>query len=144
MEFSPLETKEVSVKSYSSSTMDKTKTSDPIYTVDYILNPAGHWRGFKDLYMKIIPPEHAPHIIKSSVDFTKKDNNYIAILPELPNEDLTFTFYGKEKIILIDKIKGNFDRVFGYVLFIIVYGGPILIIGSILIILYNKKRKPHF
>ena len=143
VEFSPLETKEISVKYKSSSTMDRTKTSDPIYTVNYILNPAGHWENFKDLHIKIIPPEQAPYIIKSSIDFIQEDNNYIATLSELPKEDLTFTFYGKEEITLSDKIKSKFDRVFGYMFFLLVYGAPILIIGSMVILLYNMKRKTH-
>lgn len=119
--------------------MDRTKTTNPLYTFDYILNPAKNWRDFKNLNIKIIPHKKAPHIVKSNIDFTKeKDNVYTATLADLPEEDLSFTLYADEKITLLDKFKGRLQRYLGYFKFFVM--PVIIIIGIVLVVFFIKER----
>lgn len=121
--------------------MDRRETADALYTYDYILNPAQNWRDFNNLNIKIIAPEEAPHIVKSSIEFTKGENNvYTAFLEKLPEYDLFFTLYSKDKITLFDKIRGKFQRPFGYFAMLLLY--PIgLLIAVIIIVMVILKIK---
>jgi hypothetical protein len=56
VEFSRNSEKEVTVQYKISGTMDMRKTAKPLYSFDYILNPAKNWNGFKNLNIKIITP----------------------------------------------------------------------------------------
>ncbi|MGI6485987.1 MAG: hypothetical protein ACOX15_06715 [Tepidanaerobacteraceae bacterium] len=133
--------KKVSVCYNISGTMDRRETADALYTYDYILNPAQNWRDFNNLNIKIIAPEEAPHIVKSSIEFTKGENNvYTAFLEKLPEYDLFFTLYSKDKITLFDKIRGKFQRPFGYFAMLLLY--PIgLLIAVIIIVMVILKIK---
>ena len=123
-----------------SGTMDRRKTPKPLYSFDYILNPAKNWESFKDLNIEIIPPAEAPYIVDSNIQFTKKDGIYTAILEDLPEDDLTFTLYEKEKVGLSDKILGSLQRKFGYFTPIIVGAIIIFIIASIILIIFKSKK----
>lgn len=130
VEFPPNAKKKVSVSYRTNGTMDKTETVTPLYTFDYLLNPAKNWSDFKNLNIKIIPPEQAPHIVSSSIGFVKnEDNVYIATLAELPEDDLFFTLYANEEITIIDKVQANFKTYIGFFVFpaliILVIGGII-------------------
>ncbi|QOY35427.1 hypothetical protein AWH56_022515 [Anaerobacillus isosaccharinicus] len=130
VEFPPNAKKKVSVSYRTNGTMDMTKTVTPLYTFDYLLNPAKNWSDFKNLNIIIIPPEQAPHIVSSSIRFDKNENNiYIATLAELPEDDLFFTLYANEEITIMDKVQGNMKTYIGFLVFpaliILVIGGII-------------------
>lgn len=142
VEFPHSSEREVSISYYTSGTMDKTKTVDPLYTFDYILNPAKHWKDFKDLNIKVIAPEKAPHIVKSSIEFTKGENNtYTATLNKLPEDDLSFTLYATEKITLQDRIKGKLNNKFGYFFPFVANAAALLVIGVIVMVIMLKRKK---
>ncbi len=145
VEFPANSEKEVSVSYRTSGTMDRRETADPLYTFDYILNPAKNWKDFKNLYIEIIPPQKAPHIVKSSIEFTKGEKNtYTATLAELPEDDLSFTLYAHEKITLLDKIQGKLRRSFGYFIFLAIDAIAFLIIGIIIVILVLRRKKNKY
>lgn len=103
-EFLPQVQKEVRVSYKTPGTMDSRETLEPTYTFEYLLNPARYWGDFKNLSVKILAPEDTPYLIASSLDFTREtDRIYTANLEELPEGDLTFTLYSKEKISFRDK-----------------------------------------
>ena len=141
VEFPHSSEREVSISYYTSGTMDKTKTVDPLYTFDYILNPAKHWKDFKDLNIKVIAPEKAPHIVKSSIEFTKGENNtYTATLNKLPEDDLSFTLYANEKITLQDRIKGKLNNKFGYFFPFVANAAALLVVAVIIIVVQKRKK----
>ena len=143
VEFPNNSQKEVSVSYKTSGTMDKTKTSKPLYTFDYILNPAKNWGDFKNLNIEIITPKDAPYIVKSSVDFIKGEGKvYTATLAALPEEDLSFTLYANQKITLLDKTLGNFQSRFGYFASIAIGTIALLLIG-LTFMMINLIRKKH-
>ena len=127
-----------SISGYTEGTMDLRNTKEPLYTYDYILNPAKNWKDFKDLNIKIIPPEKAPYVVESTIELNKDDNIYTAFLENLPEDDFKFTFYYKEKVDFWDKLAGRFDRSIGYIMLFVPF-----IIGFILIIvlLYKLIKK---
>jgi hypothetical protein len=132
--------KKISVSYKTSGTMDKTETAKPLYSFDYILNPAENWKNFKNLNIEVITPKEAPYIVKSSVNFIKGENKiYTAILPTLPKEDLSFTLYADKKITLLDKTVGNFQSSFGYLTLLII--GAFVFLIRIIIVVFLKKSK---
>jgi hypothetical protein len=141
VEFPKDSEKEISVSYNTSGTMDKTETAKPLYSFDYILNPATNWRDFKNLNIEIITPKQAPYIVKSSVDLIKGENKlYTATLTDLPAEDLSFTLYADEKITLLDKAAGNLQNSFEYFApFEIV--ASVLLLGIIIIVIIVKRNK---
>ena len=107
VEFQPNSTNDISITYNSIGTMDRTKTADPIYTFNYILNPAKNWESFKNLNIEIKPPEKHPYIIDSSVELIRgEDGVYTGSFETLPEEDLLFSLYYNEKISVNDKIRG--------------------------------------
>lgn len=100
--------KNVTVSYKAAATMDKRRTREPVYTLNYILNPARYWAGFGNLDIEIITPEEAPFILDSSIEFYKvQDRLYRAHLDSLPQNDLTFSVYEKEKITVLDRVFSN-------------------------------------
>jgi hypothetical protein len=131
VDFPPNSQREVSISYKTSGTMDMTETKDPLYSFDYILNPAENWADFKNLNIKITTPKEAPYIVKSSITMTKEENHiYTAYLAELPEDDLSFTLYAKEKITLWDKLMGKLHYRFRYFTPFVV-GTAALLIGLI-------------
>lgn len=125
-------TKEVSVRYRTSGTMDRTQTAKPLYTFDYILNPAENWNSFKNLDIRVIPPQEAPYIVKSSIEFARgEDGVYTAALAELPADDLSFTLYADEKVTLWDRAQGRLQKRFGYFAPIVMGAVVILIAGAV-------------
>jgi len=138
VEFPPDSEKEVSISYRTSGTMDKRETAKPLYSFDYILNPAGNWAEFKNLNIEIITPPEAPYIVKSSIELVKGENNvYTAALAALPEEDLFFTLYEDEKITLLDKAAGNLNNWLGY-FYPLVLAAILLIIGIIIVVAVIK------
>lgn len=141
VEFPPGSTRNVSVSYKTFGTMDMRETSKPIYTFDYILNPADNWSEFKNFNVKIIPPKEAPYIVKSSIDFHRDEGGvYTADLEALPQEDLSFTLYENVRITLKDRATGMMYRSFGY-FYPLVFGGLAIIIVLIVgVSLYKRLR----
>lgn len=142
VEFLPSQDQTVSVSYSTKGTMDKRNTSSPQFLFDYILNPAENWNSFNNLNIKVITPQEAPYIIDSSIGFTKEEANiYNATLEKLPEEDLSFTLYSKEKVTLYDKIEGLINRNFGYFAPIVIgiIGIFIIVIGIIIARKFKKR-----
>ncbi|WZL74562.1 hypothetical protein QBE52_07685 [Clostridiaceae bacterium 35-E11] len=133
--------KEVSVSYRTSGTMDKTETAKPLYSFDYILNPAENWSDFKNLNIEIIPPQEAPYIVKSNIELLKGENKvYTAALADLPEEDLSFTLYGDEKITGLDKANGSLQNRFGYFTSLVIGAIALLIIGTTMVVTVLKRN----
>jgi hypothetical protein len=145
VEFPQDSKKEVSVSYRASGTMDRTKTIKPIYSFDYIFNPAKNWADFKNLNIKIITPREAPYIVKSSIEFTNAESNvYTAALEDLPEDDLSFSLYENKKVTLLDRAVGNLRRNFGYFTFFVAGAGMLLIIGAIIMAVTLKRKNNKY
>ena len=111
VEFQSNSTNDVSVSYYSQGSMNMWDTIDPIYTFDYILNPAKNWVSFNDLNIEIRPPAKYPYIIDSSIELEREeDGSYSANFDSLPEENLNFSLYYQEEVTFMDKVKGLFSR----------------------------------
>ncbi len=111
VDFMPGESKDISVSYMTKGTMDRRNSVDPLYSFEYILNPAGKWADFKDLSIEIIPPRESPYIIESSLEFSRdEDGSYRGTYERLPENDLTFTLYSKDKVTFMDRVAGFLDR----------------------------------
>lgn len=139
LEFSSNSQRKVSVSYKTTGTMDMTQTATPLYTFDYILNPAKHWAEFQDLHIKIIPPQEAPYIVNSSIEFERSSNVYTATLTQLPEDDLSFTLYAKEKVSFIDKVEGIFKRSFGFFAYLSLMGLVIVTLIGISIFIMKQN-----
>lgn len=142
VDFPPESKKEVSVGFAAAGTMDSRKTRKPLYSFEYILNPASNWAGFKDLNIEIIPPPAAPYIVQSSIALAKgEDGVYRAFLDKLPEEDLFFTLYAFPKVTLLDRAYGSVQRRFGY-LTPIVLGAvlPLMVVAAAIGAVIKRKR----
>ena len=95
--------KTVTVSYTARATMDRRKTQEPLYTFNYIINPARNWADFGTLDIEITTSERAPYIVDSSIEFTKEEDKlYRAHLDSLPQKDLVVSVYKKEAITLAD------------------------------------------
>lgn len=136
--------KEIGVSYKTKGTMDRRETVEPQFIYDYILNSASNWKNFNNLNIKIITPTEAPYIINSSIELNKEDNNvYTAYSEELPEEDFFFTLYSREKITLLDRIEGYFNRTFGYFTHIVIGFVFLIIIIVIFVVVKNKTAKRY-
>ncbi len=143
VEFPPNSIKKVDVQFTTIGTMDKTQTVEPLHSFNYILNPAKNWSDFKNLSIRIITPQKAPYVVKSSVDLTPVENNvYIANLVALPKEDLSFTLYAHEKITFLDEVKGRLKNNFGYFTPFVIGTLTLGLIALVLIV--AKKKYTHY
>ncbi|NLZ93096.1 MAG: hypothetical protein GX922_03635 [Firmicutes bacterium] len=140
VDFLPQEIKEVSISYQTVGTMDKRETTSPQYSYTYLLNPASHWKDFKNLNIKVITPQEAPYVINSSLELKQTEERvYTAKLPDLPNGDFSFTLFAKERITAADKIAGKVNRAFGY--FTPLLLGVLSLIMVIFLLVFIKKRK---
>jgi len=109
--FEAMEEKTVEVRYQTLGSMDRRETVEPTYTYEYFLHPAKYWKDFQDLTIKITPSESYPYVLESNLELKKEDDGtYIGTFETLPEEDLTFTLYDKEKITTMEKIKGTVAR----------------------------------
>ena len=98
VEFPAGKEKTVAVSYSMNGMMDSLKTAAPLYTYGYLLNPAKGWASFRDLDIRIMPPEKAPYLVNSSLPLQRNEKGfYTASLASLPEKDLTFSLYEKEK-----------------------------------------------
>jgi hypothetical protein len=142
VEFPQNSEKEVRVRYKTSGTMDMRETAKPLYSFDYILNPAKNWSDFKNLNIEIITPQKAPYIVQSSIELTKgKKNTYSATLESLPEKDLSFTLYSSEQVTFLDKARGAMGRSFGYFAPFVIGVIVIFLVIVLTIILVAKRNK---
>ena len=142
LDFQPHTTVDTSVSYFAAGTMDKTETVDPLYTFEYLLNPAKNWADFNDLFIVIKPPAEHPFIIDSTIDLVRNDEGfYIANLDGLPDNDLSFTLYSNEKVTFLDKLENQFNRSLYFLPILIPIVIPILIIGIVLIFKRGRSKK---
>lgn len=133
----------MSVSYKTTGTMDKRKTAKPVYTFNYILNPAQNWNSFKNLTMEILTPEEAPYIVHSNIELSKdKERHYRTSLAALPEDDFVFSIYAREKITAWDKIYGAWQNTFGYFT-PFVLGGSVIIALAVIstVLLITRRRK---
>ncbi len=102
----PKESKrDVSVSYISRGAMSRRETYEPLYRFQYLLNPAKRWADFKNFNIEIRPPKSNPYVVDSSISLGRDgDGNYAVGLEFLPDEDLSFTLYYKEKVTFYDKL----------------------------------------
>ncbi len=132
----------MSVSYKTTGTMDKRKTANPVYTFNYILNPAQHWNSFKNLTMEIITPEEAPYIIYSNLELSKdKERHYHTSLATLPEEDFVFSIYAREKITAWDKVYGAWQNTFGYLTPLVLGGAVIIVLAVVSAALLITRRQ---
>jgi type I site-specific restriction-modification system R (restriction) subunit len=141
VDFQADSSKNVTVGYKTVGTMDKTKTAKPVYTFDYILNPAKNWSSFGDLDIEIITPKKAPYIVDSSVEMAKEnDGHYRASLGSLPEKDLTFSIYEDKKtspITLFDKAHRSYGSTG---ILIISAVAIIVVIGFVMLIVLSRRK----
>jgi hypothetical protein len=104
VDFPANSSREVAVSYRTFGTMDKTETEEPLYSFDYLFNPAENWSDFQNISIKIIAPNHAPFLVKSSIKMEKEaDDLYVVHLAKLPTEDLSFTLHANEEIKIVNR-----------------------------------------
>ena len=143
VDFPPESQKEVSVGFTAAGTMDSRETRKPLYSFEYILNPASNWAGFKDLNIEVIPPTAAPYVVESSIALAKEEDGvYRAFLDELPEEDLFFTLYAFPRITLLDRAYGSVQRRFGYFTPIVLGAVlPLIVVAAAIGAVLKRKRR---
>lgn len=109
--FEKRQTQEVTVTYPVKGSMDRSRTKEPVYTYQYLLKPAEHWKSFQNLDIRVIPPAETPYIVESSMELTRRDDGtYQGTRSTLPDENLSFSFYNKERITFWDHIQGYVYR----------------------------------
>jgi len=146
IDFPAAANRNVSVSYLSGGVMDRRETVKSKYSYTYLLSPAKNWAQFRDLNIKILTPEEAPYIIESSLPLTAEgENTYTAAFNELPENELNFTLYGKEKVTDWDRLRKKIHQM-SYILFFI---WPFVIILLAVIVFFifrsiirRKRRGP--
>ena len=137
-------TKNMSVSYKTNGTMDKRKTPTPVYTFNYLLNPAQSWSRFQNLSMEIITPDEASYIVYSNIELAKeKDMHYRTSLHALPDDDFVFSIYAHEKISAWDKVYGALQNTFGYFTYLVISTVVIMVslIVSVVLLIKHKQKK---
>lgn len=105
------EEKTISISYEAGGAMDRRSSKDPTYTFEYLLSPAGYFKDFKNLTLRVLPSEGYPFVISSSLPLDKKESGeYVGVFDTLPEKELTFTMYREEKITLVDRTEGFLSR----------------------------------
>lgn len=141
VDFAPESTREISVTYNTFSTMDRSQTSNPIHTFDYILSPAENWADFNNLNILIKPHEDYPYIINSSEDFQRnEDGIYMGNFQVLPEENLSFSLFDKEDITASDEVKGFLVLNSFFLMLLLFIVVPVIIV-FIISMIYKKVNK---
>jgi len=105
------EEKTISISYQAEGGMDRRKSKDPTYTFEYLLSPAGYFKDFKNLTVRVLPSEDYPYVVSSSLPLDRREGGeYLGFFDTLPEKELTFTMYPEEKITLIDRTEGFLSR----------------------------------
>jgi len=130
--FQAEEEKTTSISYEAGGSMDRRSSKDPTYIFEYLLSPAGYFKDFTNLTLRVLPSEGYPYVISSSLPLDKKENGeYLGVFDTLPEKELTFTMYREEKITLVDRTEGFLSRNFYSFLF---SGGVLLVFLAALIV----------
>lgn len=130
--FQAEEEKTISISYEAGGSMDRRSSKDPTYIFEYLLSPAGYFKDFKNLTLRVLPSEGYPYVLSSSLPLDKKENGeYLGVFDTLPEKELTFTMYREEKITLVDRTEGFLSRNFYSFLF---SGGVLLVFLAALIV----------
>lgn len=144
VEFPSNGTKTIEVSYKAQGNMDSRKTGKPIYSFEYMLHPAKYWKAFKDLDIRVIAPEDALYLIESNIEFSRTQVGvYEAFLSSLPEEDLGFSLYEKEKITLIDQAYGLLYSQFRYLTPMVIVAVMVLILIGVFIGARKKRKSAH-
>ena len=97
VDFQPGQQRELTVCYQMQGSMDRRETQEPVYTYRYLTNPAKRWSSFGSLTVQVIPPGEAMELVDSSIPLERqKDGSYQAVLEELPEENIVFSFCEKQ------------------------------------------------
>ncbi len=130
VDFPPGAVRNLIVSYPAAGSMDRTKTTSPLYRFIYLLSPAKNWSNFASLEIEIIPPAQAPYLIESSLPFTRTpDNRYTAQLDSLPDDELTFTLYENERVTFLDRVQKTLSS-FHYTLYFL---WPVLLFSLVVL-----------
>ncbi|MGI6129845.1 MAG: hypothetical protein ACOYEO_07125 [bacterium] len=122
-------------------TMDRRKTATPVYTFNYILNPAQSWSNFQNLTIEVLTPEESPYVVYSNIELAKENQrHYRARLNTLPDGDFIFSIYAREKITAWDKLYGAWHFTFGYFTPLVTGGIGIMMLAVATTILLKRKK----
>ncbi len=136
LEFPAGATRGVSVSYLTDGVMDRTETVSPKYSYTYLLSPAEHWADFGSLDIEIITPEEAPYLIESSLSFRSDGENRYTVRTEgLPDQELTFTLYEKNKVTLLDKLRKTAASL-SYILYFL---WPLIVVISIITVILTIR-----
>lgn len=132
----------ISVSYQGIGTMDRRETREPVYSFQYLLNPAQHWSRFGNLNIEVLTPEEAPYIIESSIPLNQERSGYYtAQLDSLPEGDFLFSFYHQEKISPLEPVYLWLGKLKYLVFLFIPLIIPVILIGILLVgILHFRKR----
>ena len=142
--FQAMEEKTVEIRYDTGGVMDRRETADPTYTYSYLLHPARNWKDFQDLTIEVRPSKAYPYVLGSSPLLQRQEEGiYQGEFETLPEEDLTFTLYTREKITAMDRTRGFISANY-YTLY---FGGMILgmvLMTVILVLVVRKIEKKYF
>jgi hypothetical protein len=141
VEFPNNSEKEVSVSYNTSGTMDARDTAKPLYSFDYILNPAKSWSDFKKLNVEIITPEEVPYVAESSIELVKvEDQVYRVSIEGLPEDDLSFSLYAEEEVKRKNIFLVGLLDTLRFLKFPPVIGAIVLLIVGIIVVVISKRK----
>ncbi len=121
-------------------TIDREKSEDFVNTFAYIINPAKNFADFRGMEVQIELNSKAPYIINSSIPLNEINKGLYGIsLESLPQTDLVFSTYSKEKISFVERaVESTLPKDYGR--FLLGIGALIFLLVIILIALYRKKK----
>lgn len=136
--FKAQETKDVTVRYQQEGSMDRRETKDPMYTYEYLLSPAGHYKDFKDLTIEVVPGELYPYILSSTLPLARQeDGRYRQTFDTLPEENLSFTLFTEEELTFKTKVEGYFSRNFYGVLIVGFLAGSLVLFVLMVMVVYK-------
>lgn len=143
IEFKANSTNSLTVTYPMTATIDRNKTQNYINTFAYILNPAKNFLEFGEIDIQIELNSKDPYIIDSSIPLNKVEADiYVASFDNLPEKDLVFSTYNKEKITFLDSTTAKLlPR--GYMGYIVIFAVLTILIIVIVVLIYRfivRKR----
>ncbi len=127
VDFEGQETKNVVISYNMKTGFDAQSYNSSLFPVQYIIDPARHWKEFNSIDISVLTNDVAPYIQNSNIDFTLTgDNTYTYSATSLPSENITFSLSEKENLS-----SGNI-----YYITILI---PI-ILAILVFIRFNKKK----
>ena len=124
--------------------MDKRETSEPLYSFDYILNPAKNWGDFKPKYYDYNTTKSPTYCKEQHQVYYGENNTYTATL----SEPLKLTCHLHSTLMrksrCLDKIQGKLGRNLWHFTFLLIYAIVFMIIGIIIVKLILRSKKKRY